>query len=120
MFIEHQGRCTVTPRFLQVADFGFAVQMGENSFRESLRGSPLYIAPEMWDKKYDARWVGIARDTIQHDLNKEALEALFLVSGSFFFPFSCFLCFFGRRRLRLASRIVVLQSRSLERGRHLA
>eukprot|EP00043_Microstomoeca_roanoka_P013011 m.127099 g.127099 ORF g.127099 m.127099 type:complete len:475 (+) comp15647_c0_seq1:172-1596(+) len=43
-------------RFLKVADFGFACRIGENSFHESLRGSPLYLAPEMLcAKKYDAR-----------------------------------------------------------------
>lgn len=41
---------------LVVADFGFAVQMGEHSLHESIRGSPLYLAPEMWrEGSYDAR-----------------------------------------------------------------
>ncbi|EGD72438.1 ULK/ULK protein kinase [Salpingoeca rosetta] len=45
-----------TRQFLKLADFGFACRIGEDSFHESLRGSPLYLAPEMLcDKKYDAR-----------------------------------------------------------------
>ncbi|CAH2083257.1 unnamed protein product [Euphydryas editha] len=39
---------------LKVADFGFAQHMTEDSLR-SVRGSPLYMAPEMILGKYDAR-----------------------------------------------------------------
>ena len=41
---------------MQLADFGFACRIGEDSFHESIRGSPLYLAPEMLcEKHYDAR-----------------------------------------------------------------
>ncbi|XP_072946941.1 serine/threonine-protein kinase ULK3 isoform X2 [Epargyreus clarus] len=39
---------------LKVADFGFAQHMSEETMR-SVRGSPLYMAPEMIAGKYDAR-----------------------------------------------------------------
>ncbi|XP_041984296.1 serine/threonine-protein kinase ULK3-like isoform X2 [Aricia agestis] len=39
---------------LKVADFGFAQHMSEESMR-SVRGSPLYMAPEMLSGAYDAR-----------------------------------------------------------------
>ncbi|CAK1592783.1 unnamed protein product [Parnassius mnemosyne] len=39
---------------LKVADFGFAQHMSEEAVR-SLRGSPLYMAPEMLRGRYDAR-----------------------------------------------------------------
>lgn len=38
---------------LKVADFGFAQHLSEDSVR-SLRGSPLYMAPEMWAGRYTA------------------------------------------------------------------
>ncbi|XP_045456376.1 serine/threonine-protein kinase ULK3-like [Melitaea cinxia] len=39
---------------LKVADFGFAQHLTEDSLK-SVRGSPLYMAPEMIQGKYDAR-----------------------------------------------------------------
>eukprot|EP00056_Hartaetosiga_gracilis_P006111 m.93125 g.93125 ORF g.93125 m.93125 type:complete len:417 (-) comp12381_c0_seq3:593-1843(-) len=45
-----------TTTFIKVADFGFACKISDDSFHESLRGTPLYLAPEMLrDNKYDAR-----------------------------------------------------------------
>jgi serine/threonine protein kinase len=45
------------PPVLVVADFGFAARMEDESFKASVRGSPLYLAPEMWrEGSYDARW----------------------------------------------------------------
>ncbi|KAG8228580.1 hypothetical protein J437_LFUL009285 [Ladona fulva] len=41
---------------LKLADFGFAQLMSDDDHKSSLRGSPLYMAPEMiMDAKYDAR-----------------------------------------------------------------
>eukprot|EP00058_Branchiostoma_floridae_P009420 XP_002594908.1 hypothetical protein BRAFLDRAFT_110776 [Branchiostoma floridae] len=41
---------------LKLADFGFAQYMGDEARMTSLRGSPLYMAPEMFcNTKYDAR-----------------------------------------------------------------
>lgn len=40
---------------LKVADFGFAMRFDEDEKGSSLRGSPLYMAPEIVRGKYDAR-----------------------------------------------------------------
>ena len=44
------------PPILKVADFGFAQHLEEDSKDRGLKGSPLYMAPEMLlHRKYDAR-----------------------------------------------------------------
>ena len=40
---------------LKLADFGLSQSMSDSSSQSSFRGSPLYMAPEVFSGKYDAR-----------------------------------------------------------------
>lgn len=47
------GNCDIPT--LKIADFGFARELKEGDLAQSTVGSPLYVAPEVFGKKYDGR-----------------------------------------------------------------
>ncbi|TKS69774.1 Serine/threonine-protein kinase ULK3 [Collichthys lucidus] len=73
----------VSKRFLQQIDFGFAQYMSPWDEQSVLRGSPLYMAPEMvCRRQYDSRvdlWSSLLRILLKYILNNICvhIEALF-------------------------------------------